>query len=300
VRQAEVGRIGIDGLLLHLKTCRRLEVESRARSLAGIIILVLAGAAMLAAFCPPSAEAVGFGLYQVDFLGASYDAGTNATTFSYRVMAAVGYGIDAWTVELNQECFGTGDVIDASEPFVYAWPDPATLIRGITFTTPYAPGDVRIVWFRLPGNVATTVVRVDVMYTCSHWTKEMSGPDCPGIITPPPPPSGLGKSPGYWKNNLAVYLGLKSGNLNEPNVANYAAQYGYTAQSAHQILEYGGDDMLIKLHRQVLAAKLSTAAGYLSGADQLLEWGQYVVAHPGEFTAQEIEDAKDLFESLHD
>jgi hypothetical protein len=34
--------------------------------------------------------------------------------------------------------------------------------------------------------------------------------------------------------------------------------------------------------------------------DELLEEGQYMVAHPEEFTEQELEDAKDLFESLHD
>jgi|GEM_PF-1732120 len=37
-----------------------------------------------------------------------------------------------------------------------------------------------------------------------------------------------------------------------------------------------------------------------SGMDALLEEVQYMIAHPGEFTEQQIEEAKDLFESLHD
>ena len=114
------------------------------------------------------------------------------------------------------------------------------------------------------------------------------------------PPAGEGKSPGYWGTQLAKYLGYKRGKLLEPNIESYAAQYGYTAQSAYDIMNYGGNDMVEKLHRQLLAAKLSTAAGYLSGVDALLEEGQYMVAHPEEFTFQELEDAKDLFESLHD
>ncbi len=275
-------------------------MKSEATSTIGTLVVVLASTLALTAFWAPGAQAVGFGLYQIDFLNSSYDGGADVTTFTYRVTAAVDYGFDAWTVELKPECFGPGNVVGAGEPYQYVGPDPATHIYGIQFTTPYAPGETRNVWFSVAGNSAVTLIRVDVVEGCSHWTKEMSGPDCPGIVTPPPPPSGTGKSPGYWKNNLAVYLGLKNGKLNEPYVANYAAQYGYTAQSAYEILSYGGDDMLLKLHKQLLSAELSTAAGYLSGADQLLLWGQYVVAHPGEFTAQEIEDAKDLFESLHD
>jgi hypothetical protein len=281
---------------------RRLTVNYKITHRVGPCVLGLALVIMLVGMSGSDALGVDFGLYQVDFLGAAYDAGANATTFTYRVAAAIDYGFDDWTVELKPECFGTGVVLDAGEPYLYAWPAPATGIYGITFTTPYAPSEIRTVWFRLAGNLASTQIRVDIREGCSHWTKEMNGPDCPGQPTPPlpPPPSGQGKSPGYWKNQLGRFLGYDNGNLKEPDVGGYAAQYGYTAQAAYDILNYGGDDMVAKLHRQVVAAKLSTAAGYLSGVDELLEEGQYMVVHPGEFTFQQLEDAKDLFESLHD
>ncbi|MFH1335313.1 MAG: hypothetical protein ABII96_02255 [Candidatus Zixiibacteriota bacterium] len=253
---------------------------------------------------PSYALGVDFGLYQINFLGATYDPGANATMFTYQGIAAVNYGFDDWQLELNPTCFGAGDILDASEPYLYVGPDPMTGIYGIKFTAPYGPGETRIVWFRFRGNLTTILVRVALRWDCTYWSGDIPGPQCGGQPgpppPPPPPPSGQGKSPGYWKNNLAVYLGLKNGNLNEPNVAAYAAQYGYTPQAAYQILDYGGTDMVVKLHRQVLAAKLSTAAGYLTNATDFLEWGQYMVAHPGEFTPEEIEDAKDLFESLHD
>jgi len=433
---------------------------------------VLASGIIVIGLGSSDALGVDFGLYTINFLGATYDEGTDATTFTYQVMAAVNYGLDDWTIELNPDCFGQGDVLEASEPYDYVGPDTATGIYGIKFTTPYAPDETRTVWFRLPGDLSITAVKVDVRYTCSHWTKEIEGPECGGQPSPPPPPecdvtpdravcvgsdatftdnttggtppytycwqkepytdpcisttneltifgatladagtyrvivtdaldaadtcyaelmvypapecdvtppsqevsvgsdatftdnttggtppytwcwqkepytdpcisttnqltisgvtladagtyrvivtdaydcadtcyavlrvpppSGQGKSPGYWGTQLAKYLGYKRGKLLEPNVESYAAQYGYTAQSAYDIMNYGGTDMVEKLHRQLLAAKLSTAAGYLSGVDELLEEGQYMVAHPEEFTFQELEDAKDLFESLHD
>jgi hypothetical protein len=263
-------------------------------------LLVTVCGLMLLVLGSSKAMGVDFGLYSINFLGSVYDNVTNTTTFTYQVNAAVNYGIDDWTVELNPLCFGAGSIIAASEPYLYAGPDPATLIYGITFTTPYAPGETRIVWFKLPGNLTSGLVRVDVRYTCSHWTKYMEGPQCPTIGTPPPLPEGEGKSPGYWKKELETYLSGNYTKLKEPNLASYLTQYGYTAQQAYAIMIYGGDDMVIKLHRQVLAAKLSAAAGYLLNAGPLLAWGQYMVAHPGEFTFQELEDAKDLFESLHD
>jgi hypothetical protein len=247
------------------------------------------------------ALAVDFGLYKIYFLGANYDEEANATTFSYKVMAAVNYGFDEWTIELNPECFGPGHVLEASEPYVYVGPDSITHIYGLTFTTPYAPGETRIVWFKMPGNLEVTYVKVDVRLGCTHWTKEIGGPDCPGQPgPPPPPPSGDGKSPGYWKNELAIYLDYKGGKQKEPDVADYAAQYGYTAEEAYNILNYGGNVMVAKLHRQVLAAKLSTAASYLSGYDTMIQQGQYMVAHPMEFTPEELENAKNDFEALHD
>jgi hypothetical protein len=247
------------------------------------------------------ALAVDFGLYKIYFLGANYDEDANVTTFSYKVMAAVNYGFDEWTIELNPECFGPGHVLEASEPYVYVGPDSITHIYGLTFTTPYAPGETRIVWFKMPGNLEVTYVKVDVRLGCTHWTKEIGGPDCPGQPgPPPPPPSGDGRSPGYWKNELAIYLDYKGGKQKEPDVADYAGQYGYTAEEAYNILNYGGNVMVAKLHRQVLAAKLSTAAGYLSGYDAMIQQGQYMVAHPMEFTPEELENAKDDFEALHD
>lgn len=351
-------------------------------ALSATLLVVVCG--LFVGWMPSAALGVDFGLYKIFFLGATYDEDMDATTFSYEVRAAVNYGLDDWTIELNPECFGPGDVSDASEPYVYVGPDPITGIYGLTFTTPYAPGEVRTVWFKMPGNLSTTAVKVDVRYDCTHWTKEIDGPECPGAgctpaqcsVTPdrdsvcvgtnviftasaagtPPftycwqkepytdpcisnsdqltifdvtfadegtyrvtvtnecgedicyvelivdecPMAGEGKSPGYWGTQLAKYLGYKRGKLLEPNIESYAAQYGYTAQSAYDIMYYDGNDMVDKLHRQLLAAKLSTAAGYLSGYDAMIEQGQYMVAHPEEFTEQELEDAKDEFEALHD
>lgn len=334
------------------------------------------------------ASAVSFGGHEINFLGATYDPGENATTFTYQVTAASTpdtlVKLYYWILELDPECFGAGDVIDASESYQYAGPDPNTGVYGIVFDQPYAPGETRTVWFRLPGNLSVVPVEIVVRVGCTNWRKEISGPTCIGKPCPPPecdvtpdrdsvcvgtnvtftasatgtppitycwqkepytdpcisvtdqltlydvtfddegtyrvivtdecgadtcyavlivdecPPEGEGKSPGYWGTQLAKYLGYKKGKLLEPNIESYAAQYGYTAQQAYDIMWYDGNDMVDKLHRQLLAAKLSTAAGYLSGVDALLEEGQYMVAHPEEFTQQELEDAKDLFESLHD
>ena len=264
-----------------------------------IMPLLILASGLFISFGTSDALSVEFGLYQINFLGATYDEGTNATTFTYQVMAAVNYGFDDWTLELNPECFGSGNILDASEPYEYVGPDSVTGIYGIKFTTPYVPGETRTVWFSLAGDLSTTMVKVDLRYTCTHWTKEIEGPECGGQPGPPPP-SGEGMSPGYWKNQLAIFLGNKGGKLKEPDVESYALQHGYTAEEAYAILSVKKGSPVQQLHKQLLAAKLSTAAGYLSDMDELLEWGQYMVAYPGEFTDQEIEDAKDLFESLHD
>jgi hypothetical protein len=440
--------------------------------------LFILALAWFTGFGASPAFAVNFGGHSINFLGAAYDPGADATTFTYQVNAAsdpdTTVRILFWILELDPECFGAGDIIDASESYQYVGPDPATGVYGIKFDQPYAPGESRTVWFRLPGDLSVTVVQIIVRTGCSTWRKEIEGPECDGEPTPPTPPQcdvtpdrtvcvgfdatftdnttggtppytycwqkesyidscisttdeltisgatladagtyrmivtdslgyadtcyaelmvypapecdvtpdrdsvcvgsdvtftdnttggtppytycwqkhpytdpcisttsqltisgvtfadegtyrvivtdafdcadtcyaqlivdecppdGEGKSPGYWGTQLAKYLGYKKGKLLEPNVESYAAQYGYTAEEAYNIMNYGGDDMVAKLHRQLLAAKLSTAAGYLSGVDELLEEGQYMVAHPEEFTEQELEDAKDLFESLHD
>ena len=440
-------------------------------------LLILASAWFIG-FGASHAFGVGFGGHEINFLGATYDPGADATTFTYQVSAASTpdtlVRFVFWILELDPECFGAGDILDASESYQYVGPDPATGVYGIKFNQPYAPGESRTVSFRLPGDLSTNVVQIVVRTGCSYWRKEIPGPKCGGGPTPPAPPQcdvtpdravcvgsdatftdnttagtppytycwqkdpyfdacisttdeltifgatlndagtyrmivtdalgyadtcyaefmvypapecdvmpdrdsvcvgsdvtftdnttggtppytycwqkepyddpcissaseltisgvtladegtyrmivtdafdcadtcyaelivdecppdGEGKSPGYWGTQLAKYLGYKKGKLLEPNVESYAAQYGYTAEEAYAIFWYEGNDMVDKLHRQLLAAKLSTAAGYLSGVDQLLEEGQYMVAHPEEFTEQELEDAKDLFESLHD
>lgn len=242
-----------------------------------------------------------FGSHQINFLGASYDPGADATTFTYQVIAGDGFiGIDDWILELSPECFGERHIIDASELFVYVVDDPPAYITGIKFTEPYGAGESRTVWFRLSGDLSTTPVRVILRQAgCQYIERRLDGPDCPGEPGEPPP-EGEGMSPGYWKNQLAIYLGYKGGKLKEPDVESYAAQYGYTAVEAYAILSVKGGSPVDQLHKQLLAAKLSTAAEYLLNIDQLLEDGQYMVAHPGEFTDQEILDAKDLFESLHD
>lgn len=269
-----------------------------------IVPLLVLALSLIMGFGTSDAFGVSFAGHQINFLGATYDPGTDATTFTYQVISATYtdtlFRLDYWMLELDPECFGAGDIIDASESYQYVGPDPATGLYGIKFDQPYASGENRTVWFRLPGNLSTTVVEIIVRTSCSHWRKEIPGPECGGQPTPPPP-EGEGKSPGYWGTQLAKYLGYKSGKLKEPNVADYAAQYGYTAEEAYAIMSSGeGGTPVEKLHRQLVAAKLSTAAGYLWNMAELLEWGQYMVAHPGEFTEQEILDAKDLFESLHD
>ncbi|NIN00768.1 MAG: hypothetical protein GTO24_22610 [candidate division Zixibacteria bacterium] len=248
---------------------------------------------------PSNAPAVQFGLYEINFLDATYDEGTNSTKFRYEVKAAVNYGFDDWTIELKPECFGPGDVIEASEPYVYVGPDPITGIYGLTFTTPYVPGQTRIVWFRMPGDLTTTLVKISLRWDCTYWEKEIPGPECPGEPGPEPP-EGEGMSPGYWGNQLAIFLGYKGGKLKEPNVEAYADQWGYTAEEAYNILNYGGDEALQKMHRQLVAAMLSVAAGYLSNVDQIIADAQDMLANPGMYTEQEILDMKNLLESLHD
>ena len=261
-----------------------------------LVLLVLASGILIGL---GSSDALALGGHQINFLGATYDPGTNATTFTYQVAAATYYPFDYWVLELNPECFGAGDIIDASEPYDYVGPDPVTGIYGIKFTTPYAAGETRTVSFRLPGDLSTTLVRVVIRQDCSNWWGERPGPECGGEPGPQPP-DGEGMSPGYWKNQLAIFLGNKGGKLKEPDVESYAQQHGYTAEDAYAILSVKGGEPVDQLHKQLLAAKLSTAAGYLSNMAELLEDGQYMVAHPEEFTDQEILDAKDLFESLHD
>jgi len=452
---------------------------------------------------PSTAFCETFGLHQINFLGTVYDAGMNATAFTYQVTAAVNYGFTCWVLALDPECFGSGNVLNASEAWEYVDPYLDTGISGIKFTQPYAPNESRIVFFTLKGYIPVGKVSVALTADCSHWFREMDGPICgPGIPPPtecsvdppsaeicegspqqfcvilsggtppytyswsngattqcitvsaagtysvtvtddngsvctceatltvnpgpscsvdppsaeicdgcndghdggcydghdgghydghnggcndghdgrsrgetygggwgdndndeckdstqqfcvvpsggtppytyswsngattqcitvsaagtysvtvtdvngcvttcqatltvkPPPGGGEGKSPGYWKHELAIYLGYaKKGKLKEPNVAAYAAEHGYTAQQAYDIILAGeGGTALEKMHRQLVAAKLSASAGYLTGVDELLEQGQYMVAHPGEFTDQQFEDFKDVLEALHD
>jgi hypothetical protein len=263
------------------------------------VALCVAVCGLFLALDSSDALAVDFGLHKIDFMGATYDEGTNTTKFTYRVTAAVNYGFDHWTIELKPECFGPGDVLQANEPYMYVGPDPNTGIYGLTFTTPYLPNETRMVWFTMPGNLTTTLIKISVKEGCTYWNKEIPGPECGGDPGPEPP-DGEGKSPGYWGTQLAVYLGLKNGKLKEPNVAAYAAQYGYTAQQAYDIMAYGGDDALAKMHRQLVAAMLSVAAGYLSNVDGIIADALDILNNPGMYTEAEILAMKDLLESLHD
>lgn len=244
-----------------------------------------------------TSDALALGGHEINFISASYD-GAVATTFTYQVTAHSNYPFDYWILELNPKCFGAGDIIDASESYEYVGPDPASGLYGIKFTTPYAAGETRTVWFTLPGDLSTTVVRIVLLQDCTHWWGEEEGPDCPG--EPGEQPEGEGMSPGYWKNQLAIFLGDKGGKLKEPDVESFALQYGYTAEEAYAILSVKGGSPVDQLHKQLLAAKLSTAAGYLSNMTELLAWGQDMVHNPENYTDQQILDAKDLFESLHD
>ncbi|MCK4428176.1 MAG: hypothetical protein KAW16_06830, partial [candidate division Zixibacteria bacterium] len=72
-----------------------------------VALLVLASGIVIG-LGSSNALGVDFGLYKINFLGATYDEGTDATTFTYQVMAAVNYGFDDWTLELNPDCFGPG------------------------------------------------------------------------------------------------------------------------------------------------------------------------------------------------
>jgi len=438
----------------------------RITRVAVFMALLALAASTVAVMVSSSAYGETFGLHKINFLGAAYDAGINATAFTYQATAAAGYGFTCWVIALDPDCFGAGHVVQASEAWEYVDPYLDTGITGLKFTQPYAPGETRIVWFTIKGYIQVGKVSVALTADCSHWFREMDGPICGPTIpapecdvtpasvcigsdatltdnttggTPPyswewtkppdatvlstintltitgatladagqyrvivtddfggkdtcyadltvweapvcdvtpasqsvdlgqdatftdnttggtapytwewtkPPdatvlsttniltitgvtsadagqyrvivtdyngckdtcyaeltvtPVGEGKSPGYWGNQLAIYLGLKNGKLKEPNVAAYAAQHGYTAQEAYDIMLTGeGGTPIEKLHRQLVAAKLSAAAGYLTGVDEILEQGQYMVAHPWEFTEQEILDFKNLLESLHD
>ena len=424
---------------------RRLNMKRITRCTIYVILLVFASSTILG-LSSSAALAVDFGPHDIIFMGAVYDAGTNTTKFTYQVAAATNYGFDSWFLALNPDCFGPGDVVDASEPWEYVENYLGSEMKGIKFTQPYAPDEARIVWFKVKGYVMVYKIRVVLSAGCTNWFEEIDGPECVGVPEPecsvdppsaaicdgssqqfcvivsggippftyswsngattqcitvsaagtysitvtddegnvctceatltvvpgpncsvdppsaeidegfsqqfcvvpsggtPPytylwstgattecitvsiagtysvtvtdandcvgicqatltvkPPVGEGKSPGYWGNQLAIYLGLKNGKLKEPDVADYAAQHGYTAQQAYDVILAGeGGTHLEQMHRQLVAAKLSSSAGYLTGVDEILAQGQYMVAHPGEFTEKEIEDFKDLLESLHD
>jgi hypothetical protein len=116
------------------------------------------------------------------------------------------------------------------------------------------------------------------------------------------PPEYNGRTPGYWGHQLACYLGYSDGFFHEEeHLADYLAEIGYSAEMAYAILWYGGNDMLSKLHRQLVAAKLNVAAGYLfdGEVDDLIEEAEYMIAHPDEFTKDELEEVKDALDELN-
>jgi len=242
-----------------------------------------------------------FGLHQINFIAAVYDPATNATTFDYQVIAGWNYPFDYWILTLNPECFGAGHIVDVSEPWEYVAPDPLTGITGIKFTQPYAANESRMVWFRIKGNVVVDSVLAALREGCSNWYRYLKGPQCGGL---PQPPEGEynGKTIGYWKHQLSVYLGYNTkAHMQETkeNLSAYLAQIGLTAEQAYNILSYKGSDMAGLLNKQLVAAKLNVAAGYLWGIDALIAQASYMVAHPNEFTREQMEEVKDQLDELN-
>jgi hypothetical protein len=279
---------------------RRLNMKRITRYIIAVILLVFASSIILG-LSSSAAFAVDFGPHDINFMDAYYDAGTNTTTFTYQVSATTNYGFDYWFLALNPECFGPGHVVDASEPWEYVENYLGSEMKGIKFTQPYAPDEMRIVWFKIKGNLIVDKVRAILTAGCTNWFEELEGPECGGVPEPPP---GIynGRSPGYWGHQLAVYLGYNRGKFHEKaHLADYLAEIGYSAEMAYAILWYGGSDMVSKLHRQLVAAKLNVAAGYLSGMDvnELIDLAEYMVDHPGEFTEKELEDVKDKLDELN-
>jgi len=241
-----------------------------------------------------------FGLHQINFKGAFYDAGINATQFNYEVIAHDNYPFDYWVLALNPECFGPGHVVEVSETWEYVNPDVPTGVVGIKFTQPYAAGEGRWVWFRIKGNVLVDTVEVVLREGCTNWRDGIRGPECGGL--PQPPGEYNGKTIGYWKHQLAVYLGYKEkARLHEENLGDYLAQIGYTAEQAYEILRYHGNNMADLLNKQLMAAKLNVAAGYLFDADiaQLISIADDMVADPSGFTRDEMEEVKDKLDELN-
>jgi hypothetical protein len=246
------------------------------------------------------AVAENFGLHQIIFNAATYDPMTNATTFTYQVIAGWNYPFDSWQITLNPECFGAGSIVDASEPYEYLSPDPVSGVTGIRFTQPYAANESRMVWFEIKGNVLVAKVSVALKENCTYWFKYLDGPECGGLPQPPPGEYN-GKTIGYWKHQLAVYLRYNKGNMQETkeNLTAYLSRIGLTAEQAYNILSYKGSDMASLLNKQLVAAKLNLAAGYLWAIDALIAQASYMVAHPSEFERIAIEDVKNQVEALN-
>jgi hypothetical protein len=83
------------------------------------------------------------------------------------------------------------------------------------------------------------------------------------------------------------------------NLAAYLTQIGLLAEQAYNILSYKGSDMAGLLNKQLVAAKLNIAAGYLWGIDALIAQASYMVAHPNEFTREQMEEVKDQLDELN-
>ncbi len=263
---------------------------SKATTIVPILFLAFA---LVLGIGSSDAYGVNFLGHEINFTGAFYDAGINATQFNYQVTAHPSYPFNYWVLALNPECFGPGHIVEVSEPYEYVDPDGPTGVTGIKFTQPYAAGESRIVWFRIKGNVLVDKVVVVLRQGCSNWWDVIEGPECGGL--PQPPPEYNGKTIGYWKHQLAVYLELKKGRLHELNLGDYLTEIGYTAAEAYEILTYHGNNMADLLNKQLMAAKLNVAAEYLVDADitALIAQADDMIANPGAYTRDQMEDVKD-------
>jgi len=80
-----------------------------------------------------------------------------------------------------------------------------------------------------------------------------------GCVCPPcpPPPCEEGKSPGYWKHECKVLLGLIGGRLHEPMFPTWLGMLGMTVEEAYEVFTTG-----TAAERYALANAFNELAGY--------------------------------------
>lgn len=128
---------------------------------------------------------------------------------------------------------------------------------------------------------------------------------------------GDGKTIGFWKHQLTVATkGKGAAQIDAVTLAGYLQQieafflpvpfqFGGNMQAALKVLSSNSSDAKDLLAKQLLATEFNEMAGLgIQGNPSvaqplLLAWGEYLLAHPDEFTREELLAAKDIFDSIN-